>query len=167
MYAYSLKNNFIKIWWAFLILWFNQFMINQTWKIFMPINFFKLLIAFKLNIQLFILNLLQSMSFLVGACSLPLLCHSPGQARSRLWQGACSAPQSGNPFLQQRFYNTPKIPAFLWLKFNYFLTGLPPNWSPTLLTIWVGYNFLIVLKNQQYIMVDACAIKNYITKYYG
>jgi hypothetical protein len=93
----------------------------------MPINFFKLLIAFKLNMPLFILNLLQSMSFLVGACSAPFLCHSLGQARCKLWQGACSTPQSGNPFLQKRFYNSQKIAAVSLLKFNYFLTGLPPN----------------------------------------
>ena len=65
----------------------------------------------------------------------------------------------GTHFLQKRFYNSQKIAAVLLLKFNYFLTGLPPNWNPTLLTIWVGYNFLIVLKNQPNIMVDACAIK--------
>jgi hypothetical protein len=92
----------------------------------MPINFFHPT-TFKLNIQLFILNLLQSMSFLVGACSLPLLCHSPGQARCRPWQGAFSAPQSGNLLSQQFKYNTHKIAAVLLLKFNYFLTGLPPN----------------------------------------
>jgi hypothetical protein len=93
----------------------------------MPINFFHPT-TFKLNMPLFILIFLQSMLFLTNrACSAPFLCHSLGQARCRLWQGACSAPQSGNPFLQKRFYNTPKIPAFLWLKFNGFLTGLPPN----------------------------------------
>ena len=97
----------------------------------MPINFFKLTV-FKLNMPPFILNLLQSMSFLVGACSLPFLCHSLGQARCRLWQGACSAPQSGNLLSQQFKYNTHKIAAVLLLKFNYFLTGLPPNWNPTL-----------------------------------
>ena len=135
----------------------------------MPINFFKLLIAFKLNMPLFILNFLQSMLFLTNhACSAPFLCHSPGRASCRLWQGACSAPQSGNPFLQKRFYNSQKIAAVSLLKFNYFLTGLPPNWNPTLLTIWVGYNFLIVLKNQLNIMESRCmSYKNYITKYYG
>ena len=130
-------------------------MINQTRSILMPINFFHPT-TFKLNIQLFILNFLQSMSLLAGACSAPFLCHSPGQARCRPWQGAFSALQSGNPFLQKRFYNTHKIAAVLLLKFNYFLTGLPPNWNPTLLTIWVGYNFLIVLKNQLNIMESRC-----------
>ena len=145
-------------------------MINQTRSILMPINFFHPT-TFKLNIPLFILNFLQSMLFLTNhACSAPFLCHSPGQARCRLWQGACSAPQSGNLLSQQFKYNTHKIAAVLLLKFNYFLTGLPPNWNPTLLTIWVGYNFLIVLKNQPNIMVDACAIKLYykilwLTKY--
>ena len=143
-------------------------MINQIWKILMQINFFKLLIAFKLNMPLFILNFLQSMSLLAGACSAPFLCHSLGQARCKLWQGACSAPQSWNLLSQQFKYNTHKIAAVLLLKFNYFLTGLPPNWNPTLFTIWVGYNFLIVLKNQQYIMESRCmSYKKYITKYYS
>ncbi len=35
-------------------------------------------------------------------------------------------------FAKQRKYNSQKIAAVLLLKFNYFLTGLPPNWNPTL-----------------------------------